>query len=114
MCYGNIVSINHQNDNDDYCTFTDLVDLKISIDDFDILCIIDKVPDENELQKRQEFVCSNGLTKTTKKHEDIHGFGLKSVKRICEKYDGTLDICPENNFFNVNILFKNTQPNSKK
>lgn len=61
-----------------------------------------------------EFVFSNGLPKTTKKHEDIHGFGLKSVKRICEKYDGTLDICPENNFFNVNILFKNTQPNSKK
>ena len=61
-----------------------------------------------------EFVFSNGLPKTTNKHEDIHGFGLKSVKRICEKYDGTLDICPENNFFNVNILFKNTQPNSKK
>lgn len=45
-----------------------------------------------------EFVFSNELPKTTKKHEDIHGFGLKSVKRICEKYDGTLDICPENNF----------------
>ena len=25
MCYGNILPINHQNDNDDYCTFTDLV-----------------------------------------------------------------------------------------
>lgn len=23
MCYGNILPISHQNDNDDYCTFTD-------------------------------------------------------------------------------------------
>ena len=51
MCYGNILPINHQNDNDDYCTFTDLVDGKISFDDFDTFCIIDKVPDENELYK---------------------------------------------------------------
>ena len=28
MCYGNILPISHQNDNDDYCTFTDLVERK--------------------------------------------------------------------------------------
>ena len=37
MCYGNILPINNQNDNDDYCTFTDMVDGKISFDDFDTL-----------------------------------------------------------------------------
>lgn len=29
MCYGNILPISHQNDNDDYCTFTDLVTEKL-------------------------------------------------------------------------------------
>ena len=54
-----------------------------------------------------DFVFSDGLPRTTKKHDDVHGFGLKSVRRICEKYGGTLDICPEDGFFNVNILFPN-------
>lgn len=42
MCYGNILPINNQNDNDDYCTFTDMVDGKISFDDFDTFCIMTK------------------------------------------------------------------------
>lgn len=54
---------------------------------------------------QEEFVYADGLPKTTKNREDIHGFGLKSVRRVCEKYGGTLDICPEDGFFNVNILF---------
>lgn len=53
--------------------------------------------------KKLEF--SGGLPKTTKNREDIHGFGLKSVKRICDKYKGTLDITIEDGFFTVNILF---------
>lgn len=53
--------------------------------------------------KKLEF--SGGLPKTTKEREDIHGFGLKSVKRICDKYKGTLDITIEDGFFTVNILF---------
>ena len=53
--------------------------------------------------KKLEF--SGGLPKTTKEREDIHGFGLKSVKRICDKYKGTLDITLEDGFFTVYILF---------
>lgn len=53
--------------------------------------------------KKLEF--SGGLPKTTKEREDIHGFGLRSVKRICDKYKGTLDITIEDGFFTVNILF---------
>ena len=34
----------------------------------------------------------------------MHGFGLKSVRRVCDKYDATLDIAPDKGFFNVNIL----------
>lgn len=60
LCVMVIFTDKSSNDNDDYCTFTDLVDGKISFDDFDTFCIIDKVPDENELYKIVEFVCSNG------------------------------------------------------
>lgn len=48
---------------------------------------------------------ADGLPKTTKKREDLHGFGLKSVRRICEKYNGTMDIFVEDDMFNVSLLF---------
>lgn len=80
MCYGNILPINHQNDNDDYCTFTDLVDGKISFDDFDTFCIIDKVPDENELYKIVEFVCSNGKNIICVEEEY-----LDQIEKICKR-----------------------------
>lgn len=54
---------------------------------------------------RVSFVYADGLPATTKPRKDIHGFGLRSVRRICEKYGAALDICPEDGFFNVNILF---------
>lgn len=52
----------------------------------------------------ERFDFKNGLPQTTKKHRELHGFGLKSVRRICDKYDASLDICPDKGFFNVNIL----------
>ena len=51
-----------------------------------------------------EFVFKDGLPQTTKRHHELHGFGLKSVRRVCDKYDATLDIAPDKGFFNVNIL----------
>ena len=54
---------------------------------------------------QENFVFKDGLPQTTKRQGELHGFGLKSVRRICDKYEGTLDIYPENNLFNVSILF---------
>ena len=90
MCYGNILPINNQNDNDndDYCTFTDLVDGKISFDDFDTFCIIDKVPDENELYKIVEFVCSNGKNIICVEEEY-----LDQIEKICKRYNVKLLQC---------------------
>lgn len=51
------------------------------------------------------FELCDGLPKTTKSRADLHGFGLKSVRRICEKYNGTMDVYVEDEFFNVNMLF---------
>ena len=54
---------------------------------------------------REHFDFADGLPVTTKARKDIHGFGLRSVRRISEKYGAALDICPEDGFFNVHILF---------
>ena len=54
---------------------------------------------------REHYEFVDGLPVTTKARKDIHGFGLRSVRRISEKYGAALDICLEDGFFNVNILF---------
>lgn len=47
----------------------------------------------------------SGLPVTTKKDKNYHGFGLKSVSRIVEKYNGDLKVSAENGVFSVYILF---------
>lgn len=47
----------------------------------------------------------NGLPQTTKEDKRYHGFGIRSIQYICEKYDGDLSIKTENNVFTINILF---------
>ena len=45
--------------------------------------------------------------KSTKKHKELHGFGLKSVKEIVKKYDGNVVFKQIENKFEVFILLKN-------
>ena len=65
-----------------------LVDGKISFDDFDTFCIIDKVPDENELYKIVEFVCSNGKNIICVEEEY-----LDQIEKICKRYNVKLLQC---------------------
>lgn len=58
----------------------------------------------NYYEKTIEF-SRNGMPKTTKLDKEFHGYGLKSVKSVCERYDGDLSISAENNVFNINIMF---------
>ena len=44
------------------------------------------------------------LPKTTKGDKTRHGYGLKSVRYIVEKYDGSMTIRTENNWFVVRVL----------
>ena len=62
---------------------------------------------ENYCEKQLKF--ENGLPVTTKSDKNYHGFGVKSIKYLSEKYGGTLDMFVENNIFNVNILFPVTE-----
>ena len=42
---------------------------------------------------------------TTKQDKAYHGFGVKSMRRITEKYDGDLSMNAEDGVFTLNILF---------
>jgi hypothetical protein len=46
-----------------------------------------------------------GLPKTTKGDKAYHGFGIRSIKLVAEKYGGDVKIDADNHVFNLNILF---------
>ncbi|MCX4312304.1 MAG: ATP-binding protein [Clostridia bacterium] len=43
----------------------------------------------------------------TKSDKRFHGYGVKSIKFVCDRYDGDITIKAENNVFTMNILFMN-------
>ncbi len=47
----------------------------------------------------------DGLPQTTKADKDYHGFGMSSIKRIVEKYDGNLSVMVDNDEFILGIAF---------
>lgn len=50
------------------------------------------------------IVFDNDLPVTTKPNTQYHGFGIKSIKMIVEKYKGTMALSANNGIFNLNIL----------
>lgn len=80
-------------------------DRKIDINikyDRNILYVSIRNPFKGELA----FVKSS--FKTKKDDEEKHGFGLESIRKTIEKYNGAMNISHENNLFIVNILLYNT------
>ncbi len=47
----------------------------------------------------------NGEIQTAKKDKAYHGFGLKSIRFISQKYNGDLRITAENGVFTLTIIF---------
>ena len=45
-----------------------------------------------------------GLPETTKRGE-LHGYGMKSMRMITEKYGGTMSVAAEDGTFAVSVLF---------
>lgn len=54
---------------------------------------------------KAELQFEEGLPKTTKKDVDNHGYGIKSVKYIAEKYGGTVSVASDGGIFDLRILF---------
>ena len=48
---------------------------------------------------------NNGLPLTTKNDKNIHGYGMKSIRLICDKYNGDLLVEDKDNIFTVKIIF---------
>lgn len=46
----------------------------------------------------------SGRFLTTKKAKEQHGIGLKSVRKIVEAYNGTMEVTPRNDIFCVNLI----------
>ncbi|MCD8147258.1 MAG: GHKL domain-containing protein [Clostridiales bacterium] len=46
----------------------------------------------------------DGLPVTTKKDKDYHGFGVKSIKRSVEQYNGAMTISTDNGWFRLKLL----------
>lgn len=53
---------------------------------------------------KREVQYQNGEIVTSKVDSSNHGFGLKNIERIVEKYSGYMQINPDNNKFKVDIL----------
>ena len=49
------------------------------------------------------------ILQTTKKRKELHGIGLKNVKKIVESYNGNMEIHMENDIFSVNIILYMSQ-----
>lgn len=52
-----------------------------------------------------EIVLEKGEILSSKADKRYHGFGMKSIKRIVEKYGGAFSVDTEHHVFKVNILF---------
>ncbi len=52
-----------------------------------------------------ELQLEDGIPKTTKADAENHGFGLRSIRTIAEKYDGTMTIKTEDQMFILTVLF---------
>ncbi|MCI9032360.1 MAG: GHKL domain-containing protein [Clostridia bacterium] len=50
-------------------------------------------------------VFRNGLPQTTKSDKRMHGFGLRSISYIAEKYKGNVRMYYEDGMFNLDVLF---------
>ncbi|MCC8065273.1 MAG: ATP-binding protein [Clostridiales bacterium] len=52
----------------------------------------------------QPIRLQDGLPLTTKPDAENHGYGLKSIRSITERYGGVMDIATEDSIFRLNIL----------
>lgn len=58
-----------------------------------------------------ELKLKDGVPQTTKEDEMWHGFGLKSIKMIVQKYGGELSMHAEDGVFHLSILFADISEN---
>lgn len=58
-----------------------------------------------------DILMSHGVPKTQSPDKNYHGFGVKSMKMVVEKYGGEISFSAKEQVFNLNILFPLGQAN---
>lgn len=53
---------------------------------------------------KERLAMEDGLPVTTKNNRDYHGFGMKSMKMIAEKYYGSLNVSQKEDIFSLSIV----------
>ncbi|KRN07355.1 hypothetical protein FD15_GL002302 [Liquorilactobacillus sucicola DSM 21376 = JCM 15457] len=75
-----------------------LINLRISKKNDFILFSLENYT-ENDLIFNDKFPL------TTKKNKNVHGYGLKSIDYIARKYNGSVTINLDDNWFKLKVLF---------
>ncbi len=67
---------------------------------------------ENNMEKDQELTIIKGFPQTTKTDKINHGYGMRSIQMIVEKFGGAINFYVQNGWFNLDIIFpiRETQP----
>ena len=66
-----------------------------------------RIRTENYCDEKLEF--TNSLPVTTKADKHLHGYGMKSIRTIVEKYGGSAVASQKNNWFELKILIPVTE-----
>lgn len=61
-----------------------------------------RIRTENYCEETLQF--RNGMPITTKSNQHLHGYGMKSIRTIVEKYGGSVIASQKNNWFELKIL----------
>lgn len=54
----------------------------------------------------ESVLLNNPDLKTDKQNKSEHGFGIKSIKQIADKYDGSIEFNEENGVFIAEVWLK--------
>lgn len=60
---------------------------------------------EYNYTKNHPVFLEGNIIKSTKKDVDLHGYGMKSIRYICEKYEGEMNVDVESDTFHMALIF---------
>ncbi len=115
-CLVNGSKLSFINENDLYALFGNILDnaieavSKIDVKDRRVVSLSTEeksgfisIRCENYYQGK--LILKNGVPQTTKENKNYHGFGLKSISIIVNKYGGNVSISHNHEIFAIDILF---------
>ena len=109
-CMADGAKLDFMTEGDLYCLFGNIIDNAIDererrVVNFVVKSKNDMLVVQTENYFAGELVFKDGLPQTTKGDKNYHGFGMRSIRMIVNKYGGALSAKAENGVFYLNIIF---------